>query len=153
MVKGGRGDGAEMNSTSALSYTQRPKRPSATARTTMLRRWGPRQCQATLHFVNCCFNSCVDQSHKDSVRNVSVEEQLKQRIVQLSAKATLLIPTSKCSSFMCANNDCQGLGVLMCAQMSMHAIAHAGCMDTVRESALEVYCGRKIICYTGLEPA
>ena len=36
------------------------ERPSATARTTILRKWGPRQCEAT-----CCFNSCAEQSHKD----------------------------------------------------------------------------------------
>ena len=38
------------------------ERPSATASTKMLRRWGPHQCEAT-----CCFNSCVEQSHKDNV--------------------------------------------------------------------------------------
>ena len=31
----------------------------------------------------------------------------------------------------------------MCSQMLMHAIAHGGWMDTVRESALEVDAGRK----------
>ena len=30
----------------------------------------------------------------------------------------------------------------MCAQMLKHAIAHRGCMDTIRESALEVDSGR-----------
>ena len=33
---------------------------------------------------------------------------------------------------------CQGLGFLTCAQLLMHATAHGGCTDTVRESALEV---------------
>ena len=37
----------EMNSSSTRSDPQRPKRASATARTTMLRRWGPRQCEVT----------------------------------------------------------------------------------------------------------
>ena len=31
----------------------------------------------------------------------------------------------------------------------MHAIAHGGCTDIVRESALEVDCGRKIACRIG----
>ena len=31
----------------------------------------------------------------------------------------------------------------------MHAIAHEGCADTVRESALNVDSGRKIPCRTG----
>ena len=43
------------------------------------------------------------------------------------------------------------LGFLTCAQMIMlmHAIAHGGCTETVRESALEVDSGRKIPCCTG----
>ena len=32
--------------------------------------------------------------------------------------------------------------------MLMHTIAHAGCTDTIRESALEVDSGRKIPCHT-----
>ena len=32
---------------------------------------------------------------------------------------------------------CQCLGFLMCAQMLMHAIAHEGCMNAVKESALK----------------
>ena len=43
---------------------------------------------------------------------------------------------------------CQCLGFLMCTQMLMHAIAHGGCVDTVRESALKVDSGRKIPCHT-----
>ena len=33
---------------------------------------------------------------------------------------------------------CQCLGFLMCTQLLMHAIAHGGCMATIRESALKV---------------
>ena len=33
--------------------------------------------------------------------------------------------------------------------MQMLAIVHGGCTDTVRESALKVDCGRKILCHTG----
>ena len=44
---------------------------------------------------------------------------------------------------------CQTLEFVSCAQMLLHAIAHGGCTDTVRESALEVDFGRKIPCSTG----
>ena len=40
-------------------------------------------------------------------------------------------------------------GSLTCAQMLMHAIAHGGRMDTLRESALKGDSGRKIPCRTG----
>ena len=43
---------------------------------------------------------------------------------------------------------CQCLGFLMCVQMLIHAIAHGGCTITVRESALKVGSGRKILCLT-----
>ena len=38
---------------------------------------------------------------------------------------------------------------LTCAMMLMHAIAHEGCTDTERESALKVDSGKKIPCRTG----
>ena len=44
---------------------------------------------------------------------------------------------------------CQCLGFLTRAQMFLHAIAHRGCRDTVRESALTADSGRKIPCCTG----
>ena len=34
--------------------------------------------------LNCCFNSCAKQSHNDNVRSTTVEEHLKERLVQLS---------------------------------------------------------------------
>ena len=37
----------------------------------------------------------------------------------------------------------------MWTQMLMHVIAHEGCVDNVRESALTVDEGRKIPCRTG----
>ena len=41
-------------------------------------------------------------------------------------------------------------GSLTCAQMLIHAIAHVGCRDTVRESARTMDSGeRKIPCHTG----
>ena len=48
---------------------------------------------------------------------------------------------------------CKCLGILTCTQMLMHVIAHAGCTDTVRESALEVDSGSKIPCRTDALPA
>ena len=39
-------------------------------------------------------------------------------------------------------------GIWMCAQVLMHVIAHGGCMDTVRESALGADSGREIPCRT-----
>ena len=37
-----------------------------------------------VYFANGCFNSCAVKSHKDSVRRATVEEEPKQRVVQLS---------------------------------------------------------------------
>ena len=37
--------------------------------------------------------------------------------------------------------------------MLMPAIAHGGCTDTVKESALEVDCGRNPLPHRGFEPA
>ena len=50
--------------------------------------------------------------------------------------------------------NCQCLGFLTYTQMLMHAIAHGGCTDTVRGSALKVDSGRKNpLPYRGSEPA
>ena len=46
-------------------------------------------------------------------------------------------------------HGCQRLGFLTCAQMLMHVIAHGGCSDTERESALDVDSGRKMLCCAG----
>ena len=43
---------------------------------------------------------------------------------------------------------CQCWGFSRCAQILTHAIAHGGCRDTVRKSALEADSGRKIPCCT-----
>ena len=55
--------------------------------------------------------------------------------------------------FLCVSKQrygCQRLGFSTCAQMLMLAIAHEGCADTVRESALKVDSGgKKIPCRTG----
>ena len=48
---------------------------------------------------------------------------------------------------------CQRLGFLTWTQTQMHAIAHGGCTDTVKESAPAADSGRKIPCRTrGLNP-
>ena len=69
----------------------------------------------------------------------------------MAARAALPVPISM-SSVLGASKQCYGsrcLEFLMCAQVSMHAIAHKGCMHTVRESALEADPERKIPCDTG----
>ena len=44
-------------------------------------------------------------------------------------------------------------GYLTCAQMLTHAIAHEGCTDTVRESALKVDWEKNPLPHRGIEPA
>ena len=67
-----------------------------------------------------------------------------------AARAALPIPVGVCSIFVFSNNGMAASvwDFLTCAQLLMHAIAHGVCTDTVRESALEVYAGRKILCRT-----
>ena len=58
--------------------------------------------------------------------------------------------TSRCVQYFCVSKQwysCQCLGFLMLAQMLMHVIAHMGCMDILRECALEAHSGRKIPCH------
>ena len=45
------------------------------------------------------------------------------------------------------------LGSLRCTQLFMHAIAHEGCRDTVRESALKVDWKKNPWLHRGIEPA
>ena len=68
-----------------------------------------------------------------------------------AARAALPIPNSAHVIFFVSKQryGCQCLGSLTCAQMLMHAIAHGGCTDTVRESALKIDSGRKIPLRTG----
>ena len=51
---------------------------------------------------NCCFNSCAEQSHKGNVRRATAEEQLKQKVVQLSEPSStsqlLISPGLSCGS-------------------------------------------------------
>ena len=57
----------------------------------------------------------------------------------------------QCVQYLCVSKQwygCQCLGFLTCAQMLMHATPHRGYTDVIRESALEVDSGRKIVCRT-----
>ena len=66
-----------------------------------------------------------------------------------ATRAALPIPINVCSMFVCLNNGTAASFLfLTCTRMLMHAIAHGGCMDTVRESALEADSGREIPCCT-----
>ena len=47
---------------------------------------------------------------------------------------------------------CQCLWVLMCTQLLMQAIAHGGCANTVRESALKADWEKNPVHHRGLEP-
>ena len=68
-----------------------------------------------------------------------------------AARAALPIPVSVCSIFCGSKqwHDCQCMEFLMCAQVFIHDIAHEGCVNTIRESALEVDCGEKSPCHAG----
>ena len=80
---GGGGGVVHTNSSSLRPDPQRPKRPSATARTTMFRRWG-HQCEATcvLHnllFKQLCRAVTKTKSPKDQLlRNNSAIRQSVQ---------------------------------------------------------------------------
>ena len=55
----------------------------------------------------------------------------------------------QCVQYFCVSEQwygCLCLRFLTCAQMLMHAIAHGGCMKTIRESAMTEDCGIKIPC-------
>ena len=70
-----------------------------------------------------------------------------------AAGAALPILNSARGIFVCPN---KGIAAnawdlpLTCAPMLLLAIAHGGCTDTARESALQVDSGRKIPCRTGV---
>ena len=60
-----------------------------------------------------------------------------------ATRAVLSIPNKQCMQYF--HVPVLGMGT----DVKMHAVAHEGCMDTVRESALKVDSGRKIPCRTG----
>ena len=78
MVKGGVGGEKEWVVRPRNPTLERPRRPWTTARTTMLRQWRPRHCEATSVLRNRCFNCCAE--HKDNVCGTAVRGQLKQKI-------------------------------------------------------------------------
>ena len=43
-------------------------------RTTILRSWDPANAEQLVYSASCCFNSCAERSHKDSVREATVEK-------------------------------------------------------------------------------
>ena len=45
-----------------------------------------------MYFANCCFYSCAAQSHKDSVREVTVEDQLRSKTIRPVTTAQLHLP-------------------------------------------------------------
>ena len=64
--------------------------------------------------------------------------------------------SSKCVQYFRVSKQwygCQCLGLLTWAQMLVHAIAHRGCTDTIRESALKVDGEKNPLPHQGLEPA
>ena len=46
-----------------------------------------------MYSANCSFNSCVKQSHKDSVQNATVEEQLSSKTIHPATRAQLHLPS------------------------------------------------------------
>ena len=80
--KGGGGRRVNNRGWSARSDPQRPKRPSATSKTSGDLASAIKQL---VYFAtNGCFDNSADQSHNDDVRRTTAEEQLKQKAVQLS---------------------------------------------------------------------
>ena len=73
--------------------------------------------------------------------------------VRHSSRKSSAIPIScQCVQYFRVSKQwygCQCLGCLTCTRILMHVIAHGGCTDTVRESALKVDSGIKIPCRTG----
>ena len=67
-----------------------------------------------------------------------------------AARAALPIPISVCSIVRVSKQwcGCTCFGFLTCTRVQMHAMAHWGCTDTVRESALKVDSGRTVPCRT-----
>ena len=62
-----------------------------------------------------------------------------------AARAALPFPVCVCSQICMSKQrySCQCLGFFKLAPILMHAVAHRGCTDTVRESTLEVDRGEK----------
>ena len=82
---------------------------------------------------------------------------LTRVIRQSSRKSSAIYPLLLvCAAFcVCSINGMAARvwEVLTCAQVLMHAIAHGGCTDTVRESVLEVDWEKNPLTHLRLEPA
>ena len=84
--------GGDMSSSSARSDPQRPKRPPATARRTMLRRRGPRHREATYVLHQLLFRQLCGQKKSRRQCPKSNCSNLKQRTVHLPMRAQLHLP-------------------------------------------------------------
>ena len=75
--------------------------------------------------------------------------------VRLSSRKSSATRSCRCLEHFRVSKQSYGFqcwGFLTCAQMLMHAIAHGGCTDTVRESTVELG-EKKSLPRRGLEPA
>ena len=45
-----------------------------------------------VHFANCCFNSCAEQSHKDSVKEATVQEQFSNKTIYPAMRIQFHLP-------------------------------------------------------------
>ena len=72
---GGGPRGEDRNSSSTRSDPYRPEIPPAIARATVLRRWGPRQCEATCALSLCIIAVSPAVRSKDT-KTVSDQKQL-----------------------------------------------------------------------------
>ena len=72
-------------------------------------------------------------------------------VCSIRSSATHSLQCVQCFRVSIQWYGCQCLGFFNTpsSQMLMYTIAQGGCTDTVRESALEIDCGRKILCRTG----
>ena len=77
------------------------QRPSATSRATG---WGRGDLVSEKQLVcsaNRCFNSCAEQSHKDSVQKATVEEQLGNQTIRPAQYENTAPPPCSCSLLGC----------------------------------------------------
>ena len=84
---------------SLRSDPQRPKRPPATTRTTMLRRWGPRQCEATcvlrsLLFQQLCGTKSQRQCPKSSCWGTTQQQDNPSCYERIGCYSTSLLLNS-----------------------------------------------------------
>ena len=72
----------------AIRDPRRPKKPSAMAKTTRLKRWGPRQCEATCVFRNLLFQQlCLTESQRRSPRDQLLRPEAKDSPIHYESPA------------------------------------------------------------------